>query len=299
MLMQIEITARCNFRCAHCPQSVWLQPTAGRNAFARQRSDITERTWRIALDNAQRYADTLTLGFFGEQMAHPAFADLLRMIPTQRRYRTVLFTNFSLATERTFAVLREHIDNVRISIDAATAGTFDRMRPGGPVIANSGNASLDRFGELERKVHAWLRGKHPSTALMFLTSSINKHERAAFVERWRPHLARRDCIVTKRVISYGGVMHDDNMRANACKVHGERRMSVAWDGRLTPCNLDVDLALCVGDLHDQQDIGKVMASQRYADTLQAMRDRRGVCANCFDANNRDDTEVHINEAPTD
>ena len=59
---------------------------------------------------------------------------------------------------------------------------------------------------------------------------------------------------------------------------------MAWDGRCTPCNLDVNLAMTSGNLKEHT-VAEIVGSPAWAKTLQGIRKKEGICSNCFDANN--------------
>ena len=246
---------------------------------------MCEDLFRTCLANASKYADHVVFGFFGEQMLHPQFAEFMAMIPAKRRYRVILFTNWSLATSANMRALM-HVDNLRISIDASTSDVFETVRPGGPVLDLDGEYTQERFTALMDKLDYWLRlPGHPRTTLKYTVSSLNEHDRDAFVKKFRQRLPPSDSIVTKSVISYGGVMRDRLMESHPCQVPNQQRLTVAWNGDCSPCNLDTNISLKVGNLAETEDLRHILRSEQYQKTLEAMRSRRGSCANCFDANN--------------
>ena len=117
-----------------------------------------------------------------------------------------------------------------------------------------------------------------------MTSSVNKADRNRFVDQWLPKTPKRDRVVTKRPVSYGGVMINSAMSKFPCLIPSERRLVVGWDGRCSPCNLDVNMAWASGSVLEAP-VDKIVTSRRWKNTMEHIRARRGICANCFDSNN--------------
>jgi sulfatase maturation enzyme AslB (radical SAM superfamily) len=286
--MQIELTNQCNFKCVYCPHSVYGEEAGpSGNAFDRPKGYMSQETWANAIDVANRYAKNLTIGFFGEQLLHPQFQRFIFSIPhrRKRKYQTILNTNWALATEEHADVLKR-FDLIRISLDSANPEKWDALCPGGPILQADGKKGQgSRFSVLAEKVRWWMkRTDRPPTNLIFVTQEENKAEVAAFVQEWRAVLGRNDKINAKSILTYGGVMFDPYMEENHCKVASENRFTVAWDGRCTPCNLDVNLAMAVLNLNTHT-VEEILDSPEWAATLAGIRAKQGICANCFDAQN--------------
>lgn len=283
--MQPEFTNHCNFMCRFCPQSRYRQPTEGGNVFDRKKGYMSEELFEIFLDNAHRYASHVIIGFFGEQMLHPRFEQFMQTFPRSRPYSVVLFTNWSLATRQNMDSLK-NADNVRISMDASCSEVFEELRSGGAVLDLDGHPTANRYETLVQKLDYWLKlSDRPQTTLKYVVSSVNETDRDKFVAKFVPKLKQGDDLVTKSVISYGGAMRDSYMSEHPCTVPDEYRLTVAWNGDCSPCNLDVNMALKIGNLLENKDMKTMFQQRCWRDVLAAMRRHEGVCANCFDANN--------------
>jgi sulfatase maturation enzyme AslB (radical SAM superfamily) len=296
--MTIELTNKCNFRCSYCPHSTRDRPPSDDlNVFDRPFGFMSQETFDLCLDNAWKYAESLSFSFFGEQMLHPRFSELIASIPAERPYRLVTNTNGSLLTERNIEALMR-FDVVRFSIDSIDSESFNRLRPGGAILTVEGRPGHDRFAALAEQIERWLaRPGHPHTQLVFVTTEANKGLREEYLDYWRPRLGPADCVVTKSVISYGGVMTDPYMTENPCTIPVDNRLNVAFNGDCTPCNLDVNIALCVGNVHEIPDLMEMTRSSRYAAVMDGIRDRYGICGNCKDANNHVESTLHWGLAP--
>lgn len=180
----------------------------------------------------------------------------------------------------------KHFDLVRISLDASSSALYEKLRSGGLVLDLNGKPSKDRYETIVEKVEYWLGlSGHAPTRLVYVVSSFNEHDRMNFIREWRPKLGPRDHILTKSVISYGGVMKDSHMKENPCEVEKQRWFTIAWNGDCSPCNLDVNIALKVGNLLEALDMKRIIEGEKWKRVMSGIRRKKGICSNCFDANN--------------
>jgi len=297
--MTIELTNKCNFQCTYCPHS-----TRGRdvdddvNRFDRPQGFMSPETFDLALANARKYAETLSFGFFGEQMLHPRFCELIHSIPRNRPYRLVISTNGSLLTHRNLQTL-QRFDVVRFSIDSTASDSFERLRPGGAILTVNGQRGDDRFEALAGQIERWLSlPDHPHTQLVYVTTDLNQNDRQEYLDRWLPKMGPGDCVVLKSVISYGGVMKDPYMTAHPCTIPEDGRVNLAYNGDVTPCNLDVNVALRVGNIHETPDLMEMTRTPQYKAVMEGIRHNQGICRNCDDANNHQESMLYWGERAT-
>jgi len=283
--MQIELTNNCNFKCVYCPHSVYGEDAGpSGNPFNRPKGFMSKALWEKSIDTAMKHARSLTLGFFGEQQLHPDFEDWIRAVPKKRRFLMILNSNWSLVTKETESALKA-FDQVRISFDSSDPDQWEKLCPGGALLTVDGKKSPSRFAALADKTKWWMKIRNrPQTNLIFVTQEENKADINRFVKEWKGVLKRSDKIAVKSILTYGGVMFDPYMKHNRCKVATENRFTVAWDGRCTPCNLDVNLGMAVLNLNTHT-VDEILASPEWDKVLDGIRKREGMCSNCFDAQN--------------
>lgn len=115
--LEVDFSSRCNYRCPMCHQSKY---DMGRFALNRLQIDT--------LVDSLPYVDTVMIAGLGEPLLYPGVG---RFLPWLRRYgcHAHLFTNGELI-DRRIDWLRE-LDRVSISLDGASAPTFERLRQGG------------------------------------------------------------------------------------------------------------------------------------------------------------------------
>lgn len=255
--LSIELTNICNFSCPFCPQAYKRGEQPGGSPYDRRQGMMTAEVFERAVDEANRVADTVEFGFFGEQTLHPHYAEWMRSL-RERRFGLELNTNISFVTDEIMdAWVEAGVDLVRLSLDAVTPEVFDRARPGqvrdldGSVVPEE-----HRLDALHEKVEKWLaRPDHGPTRLVFVKSSYNQDlpwdEAARFRDFWTPKLGADDYVLMKQVLSYGGKTADPKVEpVGNCNVWDFRFLMVDWRGDLSPCNLDTNMDLKLGNVMD-------------------------------------------------
>lgn len=231
----VEFTNHCNYRCVLCPHAYYKkEQTPAGNVFNRKKGFISRELWELALDEAGKHAGTVLIGFFGEPLLHPRFWELMTCIPVQSDYEVHLNTNWSLFEKKHVEAFRR-LHSVRISLDATDPNLYDTLCPGGHVLTWEGKKSRERLPVIEEKLKQWLGLQHrPETRIVVVKSTYNRNDLNGFVRKWQPFLKARDQILVKSVISYGGVVLDDEMSLNRCDAHENPWANISWEGAVSP-----------------------------------------------------------------
>ena len=115
----IEVTSRCNLKCPFCAQTVYPQ----------SKGDMSLELFNEleALFSRTRYVNLYSAG---EPFMHPNYFEMLRRVKAYDNVVSVI-TNGTLLDEITCTgVVKGGIDIINISIDGATAKTFNYIRRG-------------------------------------------------------------------------------------------------------------------------------------------------------------------------
>ena len=279
-----ELTNHCNYRCKFCPQSYYKKKSPLGNVYDRKKGFMSKDLWKIVLRNAEKYAKVLCLGFFGEPMLHSHFKTFVDMVPEKRNYKFELNTNFSLVSSKYFRTLGK-FDNIKVSLDSDDPLTY-RLLCKGP----------KELGAIEDVLKVWLNLKgHSPTRIVHVVSSVNEKYVSRFIKKWKPLLGKEDHILTKSVLSYGGVIKDSYMVENRCKSLDQNWFIVGWNGVCSICNLDVNLELNVGTLSNKSTVEQILNSEQCQNVRRDIKSKLGICKNCFDANNWTKNKVYRKE----
>src|SRR5258708_2877705 len=112
--LEMDITSRCNIRCVMCYHSL--------DQFARSKAVL------FPVETFERLAETIL------PHAHtpsPYFVPILRAAAARGVPNLTFFTNGTLLTDATIAaILETHVTEICVSLDGATAPTYEAIRRG-------------------------------------------------------------------------------------------------------------------------------------------------------------------------
>jgi MoaA/NifB/PqqE/SkfB family radical SAM enzyme len=161
LAFQIQITSRCNLRCPHCTKNIFADQWID--------GDMDMATFR-AISRAFPYLKQVYIDAWGEPLLHPGFWEMAAM-GREAGCSVGITTNGTLINNEVALRLAEAVDVIGISIDGATAGTFESIRQG----AN--------FRQVVEGVRALVAARrelrddgYPLVSLLFLKSRRNIHE---------------------------------------------------------------------------------------------------------------------------
>lgn len=281
--LQIELTNHCNYQCHNCPHS--------KSLLTRPRGYMSSETFGKIVEQGYKHAHLFNFSFFGEPLLHPRFLEFTARIKNRpSKVQWVLNSNLSLATKETFSKLINYrLNNFRISVDASSSETYDVVRPSSSCLDLDGNkvSKEDRFKAIEEKIRYWFAlKKHVPTRHVFVASDINKHEIQAYVKKWKSLLSPKDEILVKSVLSYGGkLLTDPLIIKRKCNVWGLRLITIDWQGNVSPCNLDTNMDLIVGNINNAT-LPQILKSKKYREVKRRSQERKMFpCDKCVDSNN--------------
>ena len=163
--IQIECTTRCNLKCTFCEISYWTETPAD-----------------LEFDNVQQMVAHLPklkridLTGIGEALVNQNFFEIVKFLKQRGIYIT-LNDNFTLMTEQTARrIIDLGIDQIFISLDGATAKTYESIRRGAKferVIANA-----KQLMRLKREMGK----KLPEVKINTVVCDVNYHELPAIIE---------------------------------------------------------------------------------------------------------------------
>jgi radical SAM protein with 4Fe4S-binding SPASM domain len=166
--LQVEVTAACNLRCRMC--LVRYAP-----ALDRVEGSLDPACFRRLLDELPDL-ERLTLQGLGEPLLAPGLLEMVEYA-CARGIRTGFNTNATLLTPpRAERLVRAGLDWLCISLDGATAATYEHIRDGARFARV--RAHVEALVAIERRLGA----PGPALSLVFVAMRRNVHELAAVVE---------------------------------------------------------------------------------------------------------------------
>ena len=255
LAFQIQITSRCNLRCPHCTKNVFASEWID--------GDMDMATYR-AVSRAFPYLKQVYIDAWGEPLLHPHFWEMAAMAREAGCYVGTT-TNGTLIKGEVARRLAGAMDVVGISVDGATAATYEGIRRGA------------KFAEVIDGVRSLVAAKrelrsdgYPLVSLLFLKNRRNIHELPAMVNL-AAELGADEVIAsnltyvakpdydTFRVYSLNGASPEylaiieearkrakkrdlglriyplEPKRVGFCEARPFDALHITWDGFVTPC----------------------------------------------------------------
>jgi MoaA/NifB/PqqE/SkfB family radical SAM enzyme len=158
----VEPTVNCNLDCRTCVRNMWDE----------ELGSMSEATFARVLDNVQAIEPrpSIFFGGLGEPFVHPSLVDWIARAKAIGA-KVELITNATLLTEeKAHAIVASGLDNVWVSIDGATPGSYADVRLG---------AALPQIIENVTRLSRLRRGGHfakPEIDVAFVALQRNIHE---------------------------------------------------------------------------------------------------------------------------
>lgn len=213
--LQVEVTAACNLACRMCI-------VAYRPPQSRVRATMTLARFEALLDEAPETREVVLQGI-GEPLLCPDLVAMVRAAAA-RGIATGFNTNATLLTERkSRELVRAGLDWVCVSLDGATAETFEAIRHGA------------RFARVVENLEALLRVRRslasatPRVRVVFVAMRRNVHELPDVVQI-AGRLGADECSVQNLSHSFDDVAADPAYRAIAAYARDE----ALWDPSAEP-----------------------------------------------------------------
>ena len=191
--LYLETTNRCDSRCQTCIRTFkTLEPPA----------DLTLERVRSIVDQFPAL-DRVVLHGIGEPLLNREIFDIVAYLKT--RVAAVLFNSDAIGLTRSRAVrlIESGLDEYRVSVDAATAATFQKLR--GVDCFERVAANVARLVALQREMDR----ATPRVSLWFTASQANVEELPGFV-RLAADLAVAEVYVQRLVFNGLGLATDAN-----------------------------------------------------------------------------------------
>jgi radical SAM protein with 4Fe4S-binding SPASM domain len=174
--LDFELNYSCNLRCILCPHGI---PGAPRPAYAKERMPFG-LFQRVVGEGAAKDLRAVRLSQLNEPLLRKDLEKFARCARAAGVLDVMINTNGMLLTaERSRRLIESGLTQLRVSIDAATAATYAKVRQGGD------------YGAVVANIRGFLRTRNdmgralPLLRVSFVRCALNSHELDAFLDAWR------------------------------------------------------------------------------------------------------------------
>ncbi|MBI3399385.1 MAG: radical SAM protein [Deltaproteobacteria bacterium] len=237
----IDTISFCDLKCSMC----------GHKDMTRKRGKMSMQLFRKIIDEiAETNKDTrVWMVFFGEALIlkKTTLFPMIRYAKEKGLTDVVLNSNANLLDEDAAeGLIKSGLDAIYIGIDAFTEKTYAKVRVGGDyhkVVSNVRN-----LVRLKKEMAA----EKPLVYVQFVEMEVNSIEVNNFIEFWKKEGA---IAKIRPMVSWAGLVHASNLtipKENRWPCYwAMQTMSIADDGRVVMCAVDVDARFIAGDINQE------------------------------------------------
>ncbi len=239
----LELTNVCNLNCVMCFRTRMRRPKG-------LMSVAEARRW---IDQIGSFPKSLFLPQgFGESFVHPDFLDILGYARSVIPNRIILITNGTLLSKDVSReiIKRRLADGIVISVETGRKEEYEKIRMRGD------------FDQLDRNINDLIEQRRAlnETAPTLLLRGVALQDEQSVVaqlkSKWGPLLSDRDsigvnCTVawTQSSVETAAVRKQSSKRRLACR-RLWHSLTIGLNGDVTPCCLDYDFHLSVGNIYN-------------------------------------------------
>jgi radical SAM protein with 4Fe4S-binding SPASM domain len=171
--IDLELNGSCNMQCPFCIHGYNGQTNLDLQLSLEQAKNILQQAYSAG-------AASLKLNYINEPLIRKDLEDVIAYARSVGYVNIYLVTNGSLLTpERQLSILQAGLTRIYVSIDAATAETYNKQRKSGlyeRVVGNVRSLIQTRNS---------LNMSFPLVRVSFLKNAINIHEALDFFDQWK------------------------------------------------------------------------------------------------------------------
>jgi len=252
MVLNVELTNRCTEKCIWCP----------RDSMDRTQGFMDMLLFRKIIEEASHYPKLrkLFVHWMGEPLLHPNFLEFMEYASSKKIAEMILIaTNGVLLTEEIMKGLIEtQVDELYISIDAASPGMYERLKH------TKHFENIKHNIEQAMAIKKQMKAKLPFVRVKFLETDLNAEEIDVFKQQWGKNA---DSVVIEKDLSiWDGKSQKVNTNIKGMKSYlknyGDLKnrypcdrlwylLAIQWNGKVSPCVCDWNGENDVGDVNDQ------------------------------------------------
>lgn len=240
----IEPTNACNLQCVHCPTGTGLKRHRGFIDF-----ELAERL----IEQAAAFKPLVYFHLGGESLLHPRLADIIRLAHS-KGLPTGMFTNATILDRaRGGALIAAGLDWLGFSFDGLDKESYESVRKGGRFDKVLGN--ILAFLALRKELGTAAPYTYMSTVDLLHSPTAEQARAARDLKERLAHAGLDHMEVatphTWAGLSLGGPADPKPAAPPSPCPALWSGLAILWDGQASPCCLDIEGRLPVGDLTTQ------------------------------------------------
>ena len=241
-----EMTFKCNLSCPMCLMS--LNPDE-RLAYGDPSQNLSlEKVLELVAYGVERGQKSLGFGGLWEPLLSPDLPEVIAGARALGLIDLMLNTNGLLLTEQVSrAILNSGLTRLMVSLDAATASTYAKMRAGADLKTVTHN--IETFLAIRKSLGQTL----PLLRLSFCLTEVNEAELPAFLEMWQ---GKADFFSVQAYGRYPGpappgfASQPISQPAGRC-AQPHKRLLVRHNGDVLPCCDASGIGLALGNIKNE------------------------------------------------
>ncbi|MFZ5652544.1 MAG: radical SAM/SPASM domain-containing protein [Bacillota bacterium] len=236
----IDTVSYCNLRCSMC----------GHRDMKRKKGIMDINLYKKIIDeiSEQDKSVRVWLVFFGEALIlrRKGLFDMIAYAKNKGLTDVVLNSNGNLLDEETArGLIYSGLDAIYFGIDAHSDDTYSKYRVGGNY--NRVVDNILRLVHLKEKNNS----ESPDVYVQFVEMDGNRHELNGFIDFWKN---KNVTVKIRPMVSWAGLVQAPNLNEELKRwpcYWAMQTMSIADDGRVVMCAVDVDARYVAGDIKNQ------------------------------------------------
>ena len=269
--VQIEIASVCNFRCVFCYQADKTFSDKKSGFMGYMNFDLFKKI----IDQLEGNVESITIASRGEPTLHKEIKEMLKY--TKGKFlATKVNTNASLLTEDIIhAFLKNDIQSVVFSIDAADKELYEKLRVNGKFEKTLKN--IEKFLQIKKN-------EYPNSRLITRISGVKVNDLQDINEMEEFWSQFADIVAFTNYIPWESTYENplNNLKDPCTELW--RRIFVWWDGIANPCDYDYKSQLSQWNIVESK-ISDVWCSDFYntlrSNHLKEKRKEHEPCVRCI------------------
>jgi radical SAM protein with 4Fe4S-binding SPASM domain len=250
----------------------------------RKKGNMSRELYKKIIDQASdlkiRY---INLHNFGEPLVDKDFVWRVKYAKSKKIDRISTNTNGTLLTPKLSQnIIKSGLDELYISVDAATKKTYQKIRIG--LNYDQVQKNIIYLAKLKKQ----LKSDKPKIILDFLEFNLNKNETKKFINKWKK-VVDDVCISqihdwsNKKKINIGKSINNYVEFSQApCRLPFTE-MLINWDGTVSLCCQDIDGEVILGDIN-KETILNIWQNKKYQEIrkshLKLKTNNHKLCKDC-------------------